>query len=293
MGNVNSLIVAENLSFSLKNKVVTVKTIGSLAMTIVDVRRMYQSKREMLMMLLEHRRAKKEAEVVAVVERCLCLIRERLKDFFENDKKKIHLYAMQVVYTNSKIDNKELFQEVLREEKLRNLQMELKNEIQQEIQLLFNVKSLTLAGSKSSLDELVDHLNINVLLSEYQKTIFVAKHMTTVANTLWDQCLDTLKIPNIIKKVIKKFPLGSMFIKTTNCQPENQLMSCQREIEKYLTGVMMNVEYRIHQEMSDTVVRVFYGLYDQAIASYFDQRLALLENSDNTAVRRKKFLYIC
>jgi hypothetical protein len=293
MGNVNSLTIAENLSFSLKTKVVTVKNIGSLAMNIVDVRKMYRSKRQMLITLLEHQRAKKEAEVVAVVEHCLCLIRGRLKDFFESNKKKINLYAMQIMNTNQKVDNKGLFQQVLDGAKLKHLQMEIKNEIQQEIQLLFDVKSLTLAGNNPSFDELVDHQNINALLSEYRKTIFVSKHMTTVANAVWDQCLDTLNVSHMIGKVIKKFALGSIFINIVNCQTKSQLIGCQREIERYLTGVMINIEHQIYQETSDTVVKVFYELYDQTVASYFDKYLALLEARDNkNSGKEKTSLYV-
>jgi len=288
MSNVNSLIIEENLSFSLKTRVVTVKNIGTLAMTIIDARKMYRSKRAMLITLLEYQRAKKEAEVVTVVEHCLHLIRERLNDFFQKNKKKIDLYALQLMNTNQKVDNKELFQQVLPEEELRHLQMEIKNEIQQEIQLIFAVKSLTLAGSNPNFDELVDHQNMNILLLEYRKAILVSKHMTTAANTAWDQCIDTLNVPNMIRKVIKKFALGSIFINTVNCQTKNQFIGCQREIKRYLTGVMMNIEHQIYQEMSGTVVKVFYELYDQTIASYFDKHLALLENRDSKSSRNEK-----
>jgi hypothetical protein len=293
MRNVNSLIIEENLSFSVETRVLNVKTIGCLAMTIVDVRKMYRSKREMLITLLEQQQTKKEAEVVTVVEHCLRLIRKRLSNFFEHNKKKINLYARQIMSTNKKVDNKGLFQQVLDGEGLRHLQLEIKNEIQQEIQLLFDVKSLLLAGNNTSVEDLVDHQNMNILLFEYRRTIFVAKHMTTAANTVWDQCLDTLNVSNIIGKVIKKFPLGSIFIKTVNCQLEDQLIGCQRELERYLTGVMMNIEHRIYQEMSDTVAKVFYELYDETVTSYFDKRLGLLEARGNKTVRRKKYLYIC
>jgi hypothetical protein len=293
MGNVNSLIIEEKFSFSVKTRVVTVKTIGSLAIPIIDIRKMYRSRKEMLITLLEQQRAEKEAEVVTAVEHCLHLIRERLNNFFKENKKSINLYAIQIMNRKKKIDNKGLFQQVINEKELAHLQIEIKKEIQQEIQLLFAVKSLTLAGSNPSFDALIDHQNINTLLSEYRKTIFVAKHITTAANTIWDQCLDTLNVPNIIGKVIKKFALGSIFVSTVNCQAKDQSISCQREIEKYLTGVMMNIEHQIYQEMSGTVVKVFYELYDQIIASYFDKHVALVEAKDNKNSGKEKIsLYL-
>jgi hypothetical protein len=293
MGNVNVLIIEENLSFSVQSRGGTVKKIGFPDMTIVDMRKRVRNKREMLITLLKQQQTKKEAEVVIVVEHCLCLIRERLNSFFDHNKKKINLYAVQIMSTNEKINNKGLFQQVFDGEGLRHLQMGLKKEIQQEIQLLFDVKSLLLAGSNINVEDLLDHQNVNRLLYEYRRTIFVAKHMTAAANTVWDQCLDTLDVSNIIGKVLKKFPLGSIFIKAVNCQPEDQFINCQRELERYLMGVMMTIEHRIYQEMSSTVVKVFYELYDQTVTSYFNKRLDLLEVKRNNIMRRKKCLYTC
>lgn len=293
MRNENSLIIVEDPSFSVEYRMLNAMSISSLPMKIVDVRKLYRSKREMLIMLLEQQQTTREAEVVSVVENCLRLIRERLRNFFEHNKKKINLYAIKIISTNKKVDNEGLFQQVLDEEGLIRLQLEIKNEIQQEIQLLFDVKSLLLAGNHTSIEDLVDHQNMNRLLLEYRKTIFVAKHMTTAADTAWDQCLDTLNISKLIGKVIKKFPLGSIFIKTVNCQAEDQRISCQRELERYLTGVMMNIEHRIYQKMSNTVTKVFYELYDETVVSYFNKRLAGLETKGNKAARRKKYLSIC
>ena len=67
MGHMDVLIKQESRSSSLNTKTITAKKIGSTAVTIVDMRRMYRNNREMLMILLERKRANKEAEVVTMV----------------------------------------------------------------------------------------------------------------------------------------------------------------------------------------------------------------------------------
>lgn len=293
MGNMNALIRQEKILFSSKTKTVTAKSITSMAVTIVDIRKIYRSNREMMIILLERKQAKKEAEVVTSVEHYLTLITKSLQDFFEENKTNIASYAAEIVNRKKKLDHKRIFQQVLPRAELEQLQMDIKHEIQQEIQTLFGVRSLKIAGMKWNVDELVHQQhkqNIDRLLSEYRKAIFVAEHMTTVANKIWDQCLDTYNFSPMVEKVVKKFEIGSSFMSTVNCQPEDQLLSCQREIEQYLTGVMINIENRMNQDMRDTTAKVFYELYDQTIARCFEKRLALLVAKDNRnmAPRRGK-----
>ncbi|MBC8015841.1 MAG: hypothetical protein H7X79_08865 [Sporomusaceae bacterium] len=291
MGNMNALMSQEKLSFSSKTKRVTVKNIDSMAVTIVDIRTMYRNNREMLMVLLERKRAKKEAEVVTIVENYLNLITKRLKDFFEENKVNIASYAAEIINRKKKLDPKGIFQEVISRAELEQLQMDIKNEIQQEIHTLFGVKSLEIAGIKSNVDELVHHQHkndIEILLSEYRKAVFVAEHMTTVANKVWDQCLDAFNLSPMVEKIVKKFEIGSIFMNTVNCRPEDQLLSCRREIEKHLTGVMINIENRMNQHMRNTTAKVFYELYDQTIARCFEKRLAFLMTKDNKEVARKR-----
>lgn len=298
MGNMNALIKQENLSFSSKTKRVATKNIDSMAVNIVDIRKMYRNNQEMLIVSLERKRAKKEAEVVTIVENYLNLITKSLKDLFEKNKINIASYAAEIVKRKRKVDYKVIFQQVLPRAELVQLQMDIKHEIQQEIHTIFGVKSLEIAGIKSNVDELVPHQHkkdIDILLSEYCKAVFIAEHMTTVANKLWDQSLDTFKLPPMVTKVAKKFQLGSIFMRTVNCRPEDQLLSCQREIEKQLTGVMINIENRINQEMRNTTAKVFYELYDQIIASCFEKRLALLVAKDNkkmTPIKGKTPLHL-
>lgn len=298
MGNMNALIRQENLLFSSKTKMVTVKNIDSMAVTIVDIRKMYRNNREMLVVLLERKRANKEAEVVSIVENYLNFITKSLKDFFEESKVNIASYAAEIVNKKMKLDTKGIFQQVLPRAELEQLQMDIKHEIQQEIHTLFGVKSLEIAGIKSNVDELVHHQHkddINILLSEYRRTVFVAEHMTAVANKVWDQCLDSYNFSPMVEKAVKKFEIGNIFMSTVNCQPEDQLLSCRREIEKYLTGVMINIENRMNQDMRNTTAKVFYELYDQTIVSCIEKRLALLVTKNNKKVppkRRNTPLYL-
>lgn len=290
MGHMNSLIRQEKISSPSKTKTVTAKSIGSLAVTIVDIRKNYKKNREMLIELLERKRDKKEAEVVTIVEHYLNLITQSLKGFFEENKVNIASYAAEIVNRKKTLDHKGIFQQVLPRVQLEQLQMDIKHEIQQEIQFLFGVKSLKIAGIKSNVDELVHHQqqDIDILISEYRKAVFVAEHMTIVANNLWDQCLDTFNFSPIVKQVVKKFEIGSIFINTVNCRPGDQLLYYRREIEKYLTGVMINIENRMNQDMRDTTAKVFYELYDQTIATCFEKRLAFLMAKDNKNVVKKR-----
>ncbi|GMB02236.1 hypothetical protein [Pelosinus sp. IPA-1] len=298
METMSALIRQEDLSFSSKTKIINVKSIDSMAVDIVDIRKMHRNNKEMRMVSLERKRAKKEAEVVTIVENYLNLITKNLKDLFEKNKINITSYAAEIVNRKKKVDHKEIFQQVLPITELEQLQMDIKHEIQQEIHTLFGVKSLEIASIKSNVDKLIPHQHkkdIDILLSEYRRAVFVAEHMTTVANKLWDQCLDTFKLPPMATKVAKKFELGSIFMKTVNCRPKDQLRSCQREIEKQLTGVMINIENRINQDMRNTTTKVFYELYEQTIAPCFEKRLALLVTKDNSkavVIREKTPLHL-
>jgi len=291
MGDIASLMIQDNISYPSKVKMVTAKKIGCMAVPIVDMRKIYKNNTEMLILLLEGKRAKKEAEVVNIVEYYVSYITNSLKELFAANRGNVASYAAEIANRKKTLDHKIVFQQILPREQLDQLQMEIKQEIQQEIEMLFGVKSLNIAGIKSNVDELV-HLqhnqDIDILLSEYHKAIFVAEHMTIVANKVWDQCLGTLNLPPAVEKVVKKFKIGSIFINTVNCRPKDQLLNCQRETEKYLTGVMINVENRMNQDMRDTAAKVFYELYDQTIASCFDKRLALLMAKDNNPVVKKR-----
>jgi len=290
MGNMNSLIKQDVISFPSKTKIRMIKNIGSMVVKIVDIYKIYRNKREILILLLESKNAKKEAEVVAVVEHHLNLITNRLNEFFVGNQANIASYAAAIVTNKKTLDHKEVFQEVLHREQLEKLEMDIKHEIQHAINLLFGVKSLKIAGIKLNVDALVHdqhQQDIDILLSEYRKSVFVAKHMTTVANKVWDKCLDTLNLSFMVEKVVRKFKIGNVFISAVHCRPEDQLRSCRREIENYLTGVMINMENRINQDMRDTTAKVFYELYDQTIASDFENRLALLMAKDNKQIVKK------
>jgi len=298
MGNLNALIREETISFPSKTHKKTARSIGSSAVRIVEIRKIYTTKREILILLLESQRAKKEAEIVTRVERNLKFITNSLKTFFQAYKANVTSYSADVVNRKKTLDNNAIIQYVLPTVQLQQLEMEMKNEIQQEINLVFGVKSLKIAAIKSNVDELVHHQheqNIDRLLSEYRKAIFVAQHMTTVANKVWDQCLDTFDLPPIVNKVVKKFKIGSLFMNTVNCRPSHQLGCCRREIEKYLTGILINVENEINQDMRKTTAKVFYELYDQTIASDFENQLAVLMTQSHQQVvkkRRKSSLYL-
>jgi len=291
MENANALIRQDNISIPSKAKTVTPRNIGSMAVAIIDISKIYRNKKEMLIVLLERKQAKKEAEVVTIVEHCLNFITKSLNDFFEGNKAHIASYTAEIINRQKALDHNGIFQQVIPRAQLEQLETDIKHEIQQKIYLLFGVKSLKVAGIKSNVDELV-HLQhnpeIEILFSEYRRAIFVAKHMTTFANKLWDQCLGTFNLPLMVEKVVKNFKLGSIFINTVNCRPEDQLLCYRREVEKYLTGVMINIENQMNQDMRETTAKVFYELYDQNIFDYSEERIASLVVKDNKKVVRKR-----
>ena len=291
MGHMSSLMKQEDISFPSKIKTLTAKKIGSIAVKIVDIHKIHKNDREILIVLLENQHAKKEAEVVHIVENYLSLITTSLKELFAGNHTTIVSYATAIGNRKLSLDHKVIFQQLLPKVKLEQFEMDIKQKIQQEIETLFGVKSLKIASIKSKVDELVYHQqsqDIDMLLSEYRKAIFVAQHMTTVGNKVWDHCLGTFDLPFIPEKVVKKFKIGSLFINIVNCRPENQVQCYQQEIERYLTGVMINIENRINQEMRETTAKVFYELYDQTIASSFDKRLAVLMTGDRSYMVKKK-----
>jgi len=281
----------ENRNWSIRQGIVLFpsKTINSVAVNRVNMRKIYRNKREMLILLLEGKRAKKEAEVANRVEHCLNLISKTISKFFAQQQVYIGSYATQIANKRWTVKQINIFQRMLSSAPLQQLQMNLKHEIQQEFQLLFGVTSLKIAGIKWDVDELVQHQqDVERQFAEYCKAILVAEYMTILANKVGEQCLSTLNCPPIFEKVAKKFKIGSIFISAVDCQPEEQILRYQREIKKYLTGAMTNIENRINQDMRAITAKAFYDLYDQTMASCFEKKLALLVARDNNQVAQKQ-----
>lgn len=286
--SMHSLVERENRLYLVKSRNVAIRYFRGIMGNTVQVRKIYKSRKELTVFLLEDKQAKKEAEVTRVVDRCLHFITWRIEDFFAEYKVNIKKYAMEVVSRKKEIDSKWFFENVLPRKEVEKLQLEIKHEIQQELQQLFGVKSVQVAGIKLGLDEMVNHQRMNSLLNEHYNTILIAKTMTNVANRIWDECLGRIKFPSLFGKIIKNFKLGSIFTKAVQCEPECELLRCKREIEKYLTGVLMNIQFRMTQEIRKTTAGVFYTLYDKMVAAEIDKRIAELVSENNIPVVMKK-----
>ena len=237
--------------------------------------------------LLNAGSGQEEMKAALTVERGHQIIEAEINAFTSEKMESVKLYVSPILAGKVKVETC-LFQEILNKNEIGELCQAIKHALQLEIGKCFGTTSDELAAYQVYAQDCVSINQLVTSVNEYRKGLLFAAGATELGNRIWRQSLKQLKLNYLCEELAQDLKLGSIYMKTADCDSRMLAKRYCGQLEQELAGTILSISHNIKLSLRKKFTQIFYGMYDHAHAHRGDSAINGRNNKQIRGFRGRK-----